>query len=219
MKSMKLCLGILIIPLNVLLLVSFPYGYLIKSVDYHYLLLFILGTTTYMLLHILRKTEGYYIWNHELSHLVIAKVFMKKIKGFHITSGKGGRVVVSESNWLIDLAPYYFSPILLTILLLSLIIIRGKIPYAERSYFFLFGFHMTLMLAFTGDSLMKGQEDLKKNGYLFSLSVIFFLHLITTSIFLIPAVGNKMGFLKALYFGWFSNLDGVSRLLFEILIK
>src|SRR3989337_2337507 len=50
------------------------------------------GGLAYLCLHyLLRKPERMYLWAHEFTHLFVAKLFLRHVHGFHITSRSGGR--------------------------------------------------------------------------------------------------------------------------------
>src|SRR6266498_3028892 len=62
------------------------------------------GALAYICLHFfLRKPERMYLWAHEFTHLAVAKLFLRHVHGFHITSRSGGKVVIDRTNVAIDL--------------------------------------------------------------------------------------------------------------------
>src|SRR5437588_5106427 len=56
---------------------------------------------------LLPKPMWVYVFGHELTHVVWAWLFGGRVKRFR-TSSRGGHVVVTKSNFLIALAPYFF---------------------------------------------------------------------------------------------------------------
>ena len=69
-------------------------------------LILLFGALAYLCLHfLLRKPERMYLWAHEVTHLLVAKLFLRHVHGFHITSRSGGKVVIDRTNVAIDLCP------------------------------------------------------------------------------------------------------------------
>src|SRR5215475_12752418 len=56
---------------------------------------------------LLPKPMWVYVFGHELTHALWAWLFGGRVKQFKATS-QGGHVVVTKSNFLIALAPYFF---------------------------------------------------------------------------------------------------------------
>jgi hypothetical protein len=122
---------------------------------------------------LLPKPMWIYVFGHELTHALWAWVFGGSVKGFRASSS-GGHVILTRSNFLIALAPYFFP------LYASLVIIvysAGTLfwnwqPY--RAWFHLllgaaYAFHVTL----TWHVLKTRQTDITEQGYLFSAVIIF----------------------------------------------
>ncbi len=206
MKIVKLFAGFLLVILTSLLIMTFPYKFVRGSVRELFFLLSALGGVTYLLIHLLRKPEGIYIWNHELSHLFMAKIFFRKVSGFHITEKKGGKVVIDRSNCFIDLAPYYFFPFILFFTALALLFEMANFKEIVPFYYFLFGFLFSMMGVFTADSFLKRQDDIVKNGFLFSFALILFFITLSVSLYLLPGTEGKIAFLKGLSHRWIHNV-------------
>ena len=56
---------------------------------------------------LLPKPMLLYVFGHELTHALWTWVFGGRVKKFKVT-GKGGHVVITKSNFIIVLAPYFF---------------------------------------------------------------------------------------------------------------
>ncbi len=206
MKLCKLVAGILLFCLDFLVVWSFPFRYVGGILDKVYYLLFGLGCVIYLLVHVVRKPESFYVWNHEFSHLLASKMFFKDVKGFHITRRQGGRVVVEKTNFLIDLSPYLFYPLIIFFVFLAILFRKAGFQAGIRAYFLSAGYLLTMMLAFTVTSFVSGQEDIKRNGYLFSATLVFLLNLIILPLYLLPGVVGKKAFIVELVRLWFSNI-------------
>ena len=114
-----------------------------------------------------------YVFGHELTHAIWTWAMGGKVKKFKASS-KGGHVVVSKSNFLTVLAPYFFP--LYAILIAAVFKGASLFWNVERIavWFHLllgaaYGFHLTL----TWQALQTEQSDVSSQGYLFSATIIF----------------------------------------------
>jgi hypothetical protein len=114
-----------------------------------------------------------YILGHELTHAAWSLLFGGRVKSLKV-AGQHGRVVVTKTNALVTLAPYFFP--------LYAVIVLAVFQAADRLwdwrgvavYFHLllgaaYGFHLT----FTVAALRSKQPDVASQGWLFSLAVIW----------------------------------------------
>ncbi len=113
-----------------------------------------------------------YVFGHELTHALWTWLFGGRVKRFRVSS-KGGHVLITKSNALIALAPYFF-PVyaVLTILIYATghLIWNWK-PYVVWFHLVLgasYAFHVTL----TWHTLQTEQSDITSQGYFFSAVVI-----------------------------------------------
>src|SRR5262245_50794426 len=114
-----------------------------------------------------------YVFGHELTHALWTWVFGGRVKRFK-ASAKGGHVVISKSNFVIVLAPYFF-PLYAAIVVG--VFASGHFLFGWERYFVWFHlligaaycFHVTL----TWHILQTQQSDITSQGYLFSAVVIF----------------------------------------------
>ena len=126
-----------------------------------------------------------YVFGHELTHVVWTWLFGGRVKRMKVTS-KGGNVVISKTNFIIALAPYFF-PLYAAILVA--IFAMGSLVWNWHGYLVWFhlligaayAFHVTL----TWHVLQTRQSDITSQGYLFS-AVIIFLGNITILLLGIP---------------------------------
>lgn len=213
MKILKFSMGLLIFSIDVILVVSFPFDYVFGSINKLYLLLACLGGVVYLGVHIVRKPEKFYVWNHEVSHLLTSKIFMRDVTGFHITNKMGGKIVVDKTNFVIDLAPYVVFPLIIIFVFLAILMRKAGFDQATLVYFLLAGYILGMMFAFTAESFLAGQEDIRRNGLVFSISVILLGNIIILPLYLLPGVGGKKIFIKNFFLLWGGNL---SHFLFHI---
>jgi len=115
-----------------------------------------------------------YVFGHEFTHWICAKLFFKQTGKFHCRAGSGYVEIKSPNVWII-LAPYFlpFYFLLVTGLwgLFDLLFPGILRPYYPLSAGFL-GLTYSYHLVMTFIALSKGQADLKHKGKVFSLSLI-----------------------------------------------
>jgi hypothetical protein len=156
---------------------------------------------------LLPKPMWIYVLGHELTHAVWAWLFGAQVRKLKVTS-KGGHVVVTKTNFLIALAPYFFP---LYAVIVVVVFAVGHLFWDWRNYFALFdlclgaayAFHVTL----TAHILKTEQTDITDQGYLFSAVVIF---LGNTSVLLlgIPLLAAKAGVWMA-FRSWFDYTSDI----------
>ena len=164
---------------------------------------------------LLPKPMRVYVFGHELTHVLWTWAFGGRVKRFKVTD-QGGHVVVTKSNFLIALAPYFFP---LYVVLVVLLFLLGHQLWGWTQYLVWFhllvgaaySFHVTL----TVHILRTRQSDITSQGYLFS-AVIIFLGNIGVLLVGVPLLTPNVSVWNAL--GWWlaesgTVLSGLERLL------
>lgn len=154
---------------------------------------------------LLPKPMWIYVFGHELTHALWTWIFGGQVKQMKVTS-QGGHVVISKSNFIIALAPYFFP--LYTVLVI-VVFALGQCFWNWTDYLVWFhlavgaayAFHVTL----TWHALKTKQSDITSQGWLFS-GVIIFLGNIGVLLLGVPFLTMKGGFLNAL--GWWLEDTG-----------
>jgi hypothetical protein len=128
-----------------------------------------------ILFYFLPKPLWIYVVGHELTHAIWALLFGARITGFRATT-RGGHVVISKTNPLIALAPYFFP--FYTVVWLVLCAAFGlwqpvPRPILDFGIGLTYAFHCTL----TVHILKIEQPDIVGEGYFFSGVVIAFANL------------------------------------------
>lgn len=140
---------------------------------------FLAGTVTYLVIFIFfNKPLRSYVFGHELTHAIATLLFKGTIKSFSASSS-GGQVVVSKTNIIIVLAPYFFP--FYTFIVMLIYFILSAFFQLEKFFnimVFFLGFTWSFHLILTGYMLLKGQEDIQAFGTMFSLSFICLLNLV-----------------------------------------
>jgi hypothetical protein len=139
----------------------------------------------------LPKPMRLYVFGHELTHALWTWLFLGRVKKFR-ASAKGGHVVVTKSNFVIVLAPYFFP--LYAVLVIACFAL-GQLLWGWSRYqvwFHLllgaaYAFHVTL----TWHILQNRQSDITGEGYLFS-AIVIFLGNITVLLVGIPMLTARM---------------------------
>jgi len=160
------------------------------------------GALAYLCLHcLLRKPERMYLWGHEFTHLFVAKLFLRSVHGFHITSRSGGKVVIDRTNVAIDLAPYAL-PFYNVVAILPVALIEGNPPYARKIYLGAAAFLFTMHLCFSAEGFIDGQPDVRRSGRIFSLAVVLLLLMLWTPILAAPGTHGGFSGLPVFYREW-----------------
>lgn len=157
------------------------------------------GLVWWVLFLNLPKPMWIYVVGHELTHAVWTWVFGGRVKRFKATS-TGGHVVITKSNFLITLSPYFFP--LYALGWVALFAAANALWSLDRFLWvghfglgFLYAFHITL----TVHILHTQQPDLQSEGVFFSI-VIIWLGNVLTPLLILPAFLKAVGWGQV--FGW-----------------
>jgi hypothetical protein len=173
---------------------------------------FLAGAACWAVIYLLLpKPMWIYVFGHELTHALWAWLFGAMVKKFRATAN-GGHVVVSKTNFLITLAPYFF-PLYAAIVVAVFAV--GHLIWNWQNYLVWFhllvgaayAFHVTL----TFQILKTRQSDITQQGYLFS-AVVIFLGNVSVLLLGVPLLTGKVGLLSAL--GWW--LEGTGEVLHRL---
>jgi hypothetical protein len=128
-----------------------------------------------------------YVFGHELTHAIWVWLMGGRISRFHI-SRDGGHVVTTRTNFWIALAPYFF-PIysILSIGAYGIATVFTNVQPLGPLLYAAIGVTWAFHFTFTGWMITKNQTDLRDQGTLFSLAVIYLMNLLLLSIMLIVA--------------------------------
>ena len=128
-----------------------------------------------------------YVLAHELTHALWGALLGARISGLRV-SASGGHVKLSQSNWLIALAPYCF-PLYTFIVILAyyiLLIFFDLRPYALAWLGFV-GFTLGFHFVFTIYALAQDQQDVRDYGRVFSFGMIYFVNMLGVCLVLLMA--------------------------------
>jgi hypothetical protein len=151
---------------------------------------------------LLPKPMWIYVFGHELTHALWTWICGGQVRKMKVSSA-GGHVVISKSNFVIALAPYFFP------LYAVLVIAVFAIGHCFRDWTeFLVWFHLAVGAAYafhvtlTWHALRTRQTDITSQGWLFS-AVIIFLGNCGVLLLGLPFLTARVGFLTAL--GWWQE--------------
>lgn len=153
---------------------------------------------------LLPKPMWIYVFGHELTHALWTWLFGGEVKKLKVTS-KGGHVVISKTNFVIALAPYFFP--LYAVIVIGLYSL-GRWWWGWPLIWFhvligaAYAFHVTL----TFHVLQTRQSDITSQGYLFS-AVVIFLGNVCVLLFGVPLLTARVGLLDSL--AWWSESTGL----------
>lgn len=167
---------------------------------------FIGGAACWLVIFLLLpKPMLIYVFGHELTHALWTWLFGGRVKKFK-ASAKGGHVIVTKTNFLIVLAPYFFP--LYVIAIIGLFAVGNLLFGWERHliWFHLlcgaaYAFHVTL----TWHVLRNRQSDITSQGVLFS-GVVIFLGNVSALLVGIPILTARVTVLTAL--AWWLHESG-----------
>jgi len=140
-----------------------------------------------------------YVVGHELTHVIWTWAFGGRVKRFRASS-QGGHVIVTRTNFLITLAPYFF-PLYVVIVVIVFVVGSALWPWTAYLVWFhlllgaAYAFHVTL----TWHALQTHQTDIADQGYLFS-GVIILLGNVGVLLIGLPALTAKVDLMTVL--GW-----------------
>ena|SRR5579859_5404778 len=141
---------------------------------------------------LLPKPMWVYVVGHEFTHALWTWLSGGRVKKFKV-SAQGGHVIVTKSNFLIALAPYFF-PVYAALVVAVFAAGQWFWPWARYVVWFhlllgaAYAFHLTL----TWHVLKENQTDITSQGYVFSAVVIVLGNLLVLLVGL-PLLTHKIG--------------------------
>ena len=153
-----------------------------------------------------------YVFGHEMSHLVVARLFGGKIFDWKVTA-QGGFVETNKTNTWITLAPYLlpvYSIAVLALFGMAGIVWRlhevhvlgfGSFSLALKPvwiFYAMLGLTWFFHATFTLKTVIAEQSDLERNGEFFSLLLIFLINvLLLVALFIAASPAPGLGLAEA----------------------
>jgi hypothetical protein len=138
-----------------------------------------------------------YVMGHELTHALAAVLQGGRADDLRVST-KGGMVKVNVSNFLVNLAPYFFP--IYSFMILAVYAIAD--PKFRIYLIFLLGVSLAFHWALTAYSLRQHQSDITEVGWLFAIPFIAALNLLTFAFMLhavLPESVSMSGYVSQSY--------------------
>ncbi len=126
-----------------------------------------------------------YVLGHELTHAICVVCFRGKVMDFHV-SADGGYITTNKTNLIISLSPYFvpFWSVVLVVLYAVVRVSAELKPGWDLAFYAMMGLTWTFHMVWTLWMIPRDQPDLKENGTLLSLVVIYLANLLVLVILL-----------------------------------
>jgi hypothetical protein len=160
------------------------------------------GTLLLLVVRLFPKPWRTYVAGHELTHATWAWLFGHKVKSIKV-GATGGHVVLSDTNSLVTLAPYFFP--LYAVAWAALAAVVEKVWPPAGNWLPLpagFGFFYAFHVAMTLQVLRLRQPDIVSEGAIFSALVILVGNLVV-GLLAGPQLAGSGSFLDGIHTGWF----------------
>jgi hypothetical protein len=133
-----------------------------------------------------------YVLAHELSHVLWGCLMGASLLGIKI-SKKGGTVKLSEINFLVVLAPYFF-PLYTMIIICAYFLgsVFADLHRYELLFYALVGFTLGYHVFFTVSALSQKQPDIENYGKTFSYPLIYFANAMVIGLLLVVVAPLSM---------------------------
>lgn len=156
---------------------------------------FLIGFTAFAFFWLIFKRflQVFCTFEHELTHLIVGLLFLKKPKSFNVTFTQGGYVeMYGGSNFLVTLAPYFLPTICYLILPLAWVLPSESLPI----FLSILGASMAFHLLSGWQEFHFGQSDLHDAGLIFSVFFLPVANLIFFGAILSLVIGGNDKFLS-----------------------
>ncbi len=145
----------------------------------------VIGMVLYSVFHLfIYQPIALYVMAHEFTHAAFAMLLGIRVRKIKV-SAQGGYVEMTRSNFVIDLAPYFFP--LYTVILTSIFYTLDRI-YSFENYYWLFFIFVGISFAFhilsNWDVLQIEQPDLNTTGKVFGIIFVLILNIIFANLIL-----------------------------------
>jgi hypothetical protein len=120
-----------------------------------------------------------YVLGHELTHAVFVLIFRGKVTDFHVST-EGGYITTNKTNLLIALSPYFvpFWSVVFAVIYGAVRYFADLKPSWDLAFYGVMGLTWTFHMMWTLWMIPRDQPDLKENGTLLSLVIIYFANLL-----------------------------------------
>jgi hypothetical protein len=144
-----------------------------------------------------------YVLGHELTHAVFVVMCRGKVTDFYV-SANGGYITTNKTNLVIALSPYFvpFWSVVVVGMYVVLRCLTDPQPQWNLAFYAVMGVTWTFHMVWTLWMLPRDQPDLRENGTLLSLVVIYFANLLVLVCLLCLADGSPLASAREFAMEW-----------------
>ena len=125
----------------------------------------------FLILHLAYFKKPLSFWEifiHEITHVLFAILFFKKVKGFSVSKNNGVTSYTGKTNWLIILAPWFFPLLAWLFLFVGMFINDQYRSFSNHVIAVSLTWHLITLFR----SFSIKEKDLQEYGFIFSLFFI-----------------------------------------------
>jgi hypothetical protein len=165
---------------------------------------FVLGAALWV---VFRKRLSFFgVFEHELTHLIFGLLMFQRPRSFYASDRKG-HVTTEGSNFIDNLAPYYFPTFSYILLAVFPLLRTGAHAYFYPLLGFLTGYHLISNITEFGIR----QPDIRRSGVVFSIVFCIFAGILTFGFLAAFVIRGFHGGLDFLALGWHTARDLIIR--------
>ncbi len=135
-----------------------------------------------------------YVLGHELTHAVFVLVCRGRVTDFHVST-QGGYITTNKTNLLIALSPYFvpFWAVVAAVVYAAARLFADLPAAWDPAFYAAMGASWTFHMVWTLWMIPRDQPDLRENGTLLSLVVIYLANLLVLVLLLCVAAESPLG--------------------------
>ena len=147
-----------------------------------------------------------YVLGHELTHAVFVVLFRGRVTEFHVST-QGGYITTNKTNMVIALSPYFvpFWAVVAAVIYGGLGLFMELGTRWDLAFFAVIGVTWTFHMVWTLWMIPRDQPDLRDNGTLLSLVVIYLANLVVLVVLLCVADDAPLGNAKEFAREWLGH--------------
>lgn len=145
-----------------------------------------------------------YVFGHEVTHAAFVKCFGGRVLDMEWGTD-GGYVTTDKTNWVISLSPYFvpFWSLIAVVVYVSASVFFEILPVGNLVFYGIIGATWGFHLAWTLWMIPRDQPDLRDNGTLLSLVLIYFGNLIVLIVLLCLSSPSPVDSFRDFGYSWF----------------
>lgn len=210
MKKLFRILGYMVyIPAAILFLFELYRTAMVIIPQYQQYKWFVIGMVGYYILGLFFKKNRKFLqtFSHELTHTIVAMLFLRKMHSFTAERGEGvmtyttGRFRLGST--MISLSPYFLPIFTIFFMLIRHVVVGDAVYIFDALIGFTFAFHLGCFAAQTGSY----QTDIQQNGLFYSYLIITTFLALNISIVLLSIDSNLFPAIKSYFITAWEDLN------------